>query len=877
MKQYALVITGIVCLVMFPLLLIPIRVQAHLPVSLQTLQNETLLFSDTFERPDSVSPGKNWLEIENVPSTITITDQALAFDPTDDAPALASHIFPRVSTGLLHWQFDFDWIPVEPSADSDVHRLFLPLVAGAAGVRVAEVRTVPEEATVLMQLGDSSLLHQANLDAGVGVDLVWISTPDGDGTLGIRRAGSITSAFMPLQGSAHISVTVDMDRHTFMVRVNDSEDVGYGTVDPEVAFDTVRFATAALDASAFQTRAFDNLDIRWQPGDNPSPRAPVVSLTTPLTGTVVQSPATLTLTADAVDLDGMVRQVAFYAGDTLLGEVTNAPFSVDWTADVIGEYLLTAVATNDSGLSTTSMPVAITVKPPPSPKDLGYIGDYLHWGKVEVELPGPASEGMSRSTNPFKIPLDVTFNGPSGQSYTVPAFYDGDGDGGLDGNVWKVRFAPDQPGDWTFWAQSSHAQLDGYNGSFRVAARDDCIAHPPGGLPDFGCVGRLSYVGARYLGFADGSFFLKGGIDEPEDFLAAQETVGFASKEAAIDFLAAHGINSIYIMLHNVNGDRKNVWPWVGTTQIEAQANHEYFDVARLAVWEEIFSYIQSKGIVLHMVFEDDSAWIGFNRDMYYREMIARFGHHNGLYWNVGEEHDERYSFAESQSFAQAIRDLDAYKHPITVHNINEPLPAMINDTNFSLSSIQTGQFGPQNDLAIRWYEASVQAGRPFPVSFDEVRNKRSDDIGPTDANRIIARHVVWSVYLGGASFELYVDPAEDLAYADYAAFFDDITLARSILESQPYWMMLPANELLSGKSGYVLASPGEAYIVYLPAGGTAQLALSDADASIRFTITRINPRTGDRQSMGVVQGGSSVSLGTPDSKDWVFLVESGS
>ena len=84
-------------------------------------------------------------------------------------------------------------------------------------------------------------------------------------------------------------------------------------------------------------------------------------------------------------------------------------------------------------------------------------------------------------------------------------------------------------------------------------------------------------------------------------------------------------------MLNNIGGDGNNVWPWVGTSPGEAQANQERFDLGKLKEWENLFSHIQAKGIVLHLIFEDDSGWTGFNRMLYYRQMIARFGHHNGL------------------------------------------------------------------------------------------------------------------------------------------------------------------------------------------------------------------------------------------------------
>ena len=103
--------------------------------------------------------------------------------------------------------------------------------------------------------------------------------------------------------------------------------------------------------------------------------------------------------------------------------------------------------------------------------------------------------------------------------------------------------------------------------------------------------------------FSDGTYWLKGGADDPEDFLAPNVNAGFANKFLAVDFLASLGVNSQYMMLSNIGGDGNNVWPWVGSTPGVAQGNHQRFDVSKLAEWEELFNYLQNKGIILHLVF----------------------------------------------------------------------------------------------------------------------------------------------------------------------------------------------------------------------------------------------------------------------------------
>jgi hypothetical protein len=91
-------------------------------------------------------------------------------------------------------------------------------------------------------------------------------------------------------------------------------------------------------------------------------QAPAVTLTNPAPGAVFTAPASITLGAGATDSDGTVASVKFYDGAALVGMVTNAPFNFTWTNASLGAHSLTAVATDNGGVSATSSPVNITVQ-----------------------------------------------------------------------------------------------------------------------------------------------------------------------------------------------------------------------------------------------------------------------------------------------------------------------------------------------------------------------------------------------------------------------------------------------------------------------------------------------------------------------------------
>jgi hypothetical protein len=89
---------------------------------------------------------------------------------------------------------------------------------------------------------------------------------------------------------------------------------------------------------------------------------PSVSITSPADGAVFRFKATITIAASASDSDGSVAKVEFRDGSTVLGQDTTAPFSFTWQSVPSGTHVLTARATDNLGVATTSSPVTIRVR-----------------------------------------------------------------------------------------------------------------------------------------------------------------------------------------------------------------------------------------------------------------------------------------------------------------------------------------------------------------------------------------------------------------------------------------------------------------------------------------------------------------------------------
>jgi hypothetical protein len=79
------------------------------------------------------------------------------------------------------------------------------------------------------------------------------------------------------------------------------------------------------------------------------------------------------------------------------------------------------------------------------------------WDFFEATLSGPSGG------NPFiEVSLEAIFTQNS-RAVRVPGFYDGEG-------TYKVRFMPDNEGEWSYVTKSSAAELDGKSGAFTATA-----------------------------------------------------------------------------------------------------------------------------------------------------------------------------------------------------------------------------------------------------------------------------------------------------------------------------------------------------------------------------------------------------------------------
>ena len=555
---------------------------------------------------------------------------------------------------------------------------------------------------------------------------------------------------------------------------------------------------------------------------------------------------------------------------------------------------------------------------------------------------GPQASESSATFRNFR--LDVTFTSPSGKTYRVPGFFDADGDpansSATSGNKWKARFAGGEEGTWSYTTSfvtgtNVAANLtggtggmapDGETGTFEVGPQDKSGK-------DFRAKGKLEYVGEHYLRFADGDYFIKCGANSPEILLEYGEFDGTPGHEkdlytptikdwkagdptwgdgkgkgiiGLVNYLSSLGVNGHYFLCMNAYGDGKEAWPWTGADDIDI------YDVSKLAQWEVLFTHFDRMGLMVHFQMSesentnyledrDGKGTFANARKILYRELVARFGHHMAITWNIGEENQAKgtgfevpNTHAQRKEFATRVRELTVYNDHISVHNgpggvFDDIFPQLIGYKDYTGPSLQTYLIKPKrkadmlsnHDEVRKWYDQSAKSGHKWVVSVDEPWFGRRRPEGLSD---ILRKEVVWGAILAGGHMELYTG-SDDVKHIDYSTFEDCWTvmgIAAKFMNAhlaQEIVNMKTNDDLAIGDDNWAMANEGQTYLLYLKNGGEAIVDLSGAKNQ-GLSVQWFNPRTGGNLingTPGTVTGGSgNISLGVAPNttgEDWVVLL----
>ncbi len=576
------------------------------------------------------------------------------------------------------------------------------------------------------------------------------------------------------------------------------------------------------------------------------------------------------------------------------------------------------------------------------------------WDKITLSFQGPATHELAED-NPFQnYRLIVTFtNGNS--SYAIQGFYAADGNaaesGADSGNIWQVRFVPDLEGTWDYSVSFRKGKdiaisdnpnageavfFDGEQGKLEVTA----ISADAKG---FQTKGRLSYTGERYLQFAEtGEYFIKGGADSPENFLAftgfdgtymhgdTLHRKGEAKPEAnlhkyeahikdwqegdptwqnnkgkgiigGLNYLVSKGMNSVYFLTMNIEGDGKDVWPYV------SHQERTRFDCSKLNQWEIVFDHMDDIGLMLHMVLQEtenemllDNGNTGPERKLYYRELIARFGHHLAITWNMGEENGpvnfspNGQNTRQQKDMVRYIKKNNPYNAFAVIHthsqskDRHEIFTPLLGYEFLDGPSMQMGDIATIYDETKYWLQKSDSSGHQWVVMVDEIgpASRGVDPDDRKDNNQDSVRNLaLWgNLMAGGGGVEWYFgyqNPHNDLGMEDWRSrdrMWDYTRHALNFFQRHIPFHEMQSIEGITSLPAYVLAKEDEIMAAYFPQAGKIELDLNDFKGE--YSVQWYNPRTGGELLEGSVKsvtGAQKVSIGTPpddSEKDWVVMVK---
>ncbi|HLF35499.1 MAG TPA: DUF5060 domain-containing protein [Cyclobacteriaceae bacterium] len=581
-------------------------------------------------------------------------------------------------------------------------------------------------------------------------------------------------------------------------------------------------------------------------------------------------------------------------------------------------------------------------------------GELNQWHKVVLIIEG-LETGENDSINPFlDYRLNVKF-WKNKTEYLIPGYYAADGyaaESGADtGNKWKVNFCPDDYGVWNYRIYFSHGRNiavnddpevgkkmkpDGFEGQLTINPSNKTGT-------DFRAKGRIIYSGSHFLRHAGtGKVFLKTGADSPENLLAYQDFDGTyyggwndstRRGEAeplrqlhryaphikdwnegdpswrngkgkgligALNYLSSAGMNSVYMLTNNVGGDGKEVFPW--TTY---NSDFTRYDVSKLEQWEIVFSHMDKLGLMCHFVTQEhenqlllDSGNLGITRKLYYRELIARYGHHLGITWNLGEENGPSdwsvlgQNDQQQRNMAEYIKQHDPYKSFVVIHTHSsqtdrEKITGKLLGFPYLDGISMQSMVESVHSETLRLKALSSQKGRKWVIS--------SDEIGPADTgakpdaadplHNAIRHEVLWgNLMAGGGGVEWYFGynyPNNDLNCEDWRSreiLWRQSKIARDFFEQYiDMDRLVPADEFVVDGKAYCVYLPDDEYAVYIPQNASCGLKTKNPGS---YLIGWYNPVSGGEvvfgdtlstDSLGIIRIENSIQKNS--SHDWTALL----
>jgi len=437
-------------------------------------------------------------------------------------------------------------------------------------------------------------------------------------------------------------------------------------------------------------------------------------------------------------------------------------------------------------------------------------GSIEQWGTEEV-----AMHSSHDYSNPF---TDVQFkaNFRSGtKSVTVDGFYDGN-------HIWKIRFMPEEQGEWTIRTTSNDPELNGKTGMFTVTA------------PAANNHGPVHVAKRFHFSYADGTpYFMLGTT------VYGGLTGGAAGRIANTIKLANSSFNKARFMLLPFGGGGRRGAGFEPAYELKPDGTPDY-GRPNPRYYEEVENGIRdlrTLGIEVDLILftpyggPNSTSNMGEANDIVYlRYVAARLAAYRNVWWTLANEFDLAKYPKDWKKLGTIVHGADPYKHPIGIHQsviaYYDNFEPWIDHTILQDVTLQRLAAKPRNDANLVIDARKI--GKPVVVDEYGYEGDNGTAWGSLGPREEVEEH--WAITMAGG----YASHGE--SYSGSMGLPSDRFLGESatrlgflkkIMMEAPFQEMEPANDLVSldlpaanPHRAYVvtaLAKRGSYYLIYFP------------------------------------------------------------
>lgn len=473
--------------------------------------------------------------------------------------------------------------------------------------------------------------------------------------------------------------------------------------------------------------------------------------------------------------------------------------------------------------------------------------------------------------NPIRdVTLQVLIYKPDGGVLNHFGFYDG-------GSIWKIRFSPDQPGEWKYEAMFSDQPQKTLSGAF------NCIATNLSGRVEKNYynpfwLGKAEEAKTLFRSFHAGDRFFANNWDDPNNADDGNLRTEF------LDWLQSNKYNMLSVgsLFTNRNDkDRGKDWETPKLWPI---------DPAEYQKMEIILDDLEKRDIVVFpfagffgLNGEWPTAWD--DQQLYIRYILARIGHYPNIIFNIAgpEPFWAEYGYKNSMRSADIKRlgilidSLDVQQHTITVHNekratqygdpfIDEPwcdLSTLQGPTTINRETLYSGLIMNHRKNKPAYAQETMWAGNVWhpKYSFDQIRK---------NTYTILFSGSILNFADNNGNSSTGFSGTMDLAQVNQSKH-DVVRKVSDWFESIPFNQMTVRQDVV--RAGFCLANEGVEYYVYLDTIGKIDFFL---DYPYNFRSEWINAKDPEDKRLGPVVSKNTIFESPTDGDDWILHVYAG-